>query len=53
MDISNIYEEIVEEIVEHVPNKTYLQNVITLSYEGREVKRLSHKFTACYKFYKR
>ena len=34
--IKNLYEE----IVEHVPNKTYLQNVITLSYEGREVKRL-------------
>ena len=27
------------EIVEHVPNKTYFQNVITSSYEGKQVKR--------------
>ena len=33
--IKNLFEE----IVEHVPNKTYLQNVIASSYEGKEVKR--------------
>ena len=38
-DINGHIKNLFEEIVEHVPNKTYLQNVITSSYEGKEVKR--------------
>ena len=37
-DINGHIKNLFEEIVEHVPNKTYLQNVITSSYEGKEVK---------------
>ena len=33
------HQKFIEEMVEHVPNKTYLQNVLTSSYEGKEVKR--------------
>ena len=38
-DINGHIKNLFEEIVEHVPNKTYLQNVLTSSYEGKEVKR--------------
>ena len=37
-DINGHIKNLFQEIVEHVPNKTYLQNVITSSYEGKEVK---------------
>ena len=37
-DINGHIKSLFEEIVEHVLNKTYLQNVITSSYEGKEVK---------------
>ena len=38
-DINGHIKNLFEEIVEHVPNKTYLQNVLTSSYEGKEIKR--------------
>ena len=38
-DINGHIRNLFDENVQHVPNKTYLQNVITSSYEGKEVKR--------------
>ena len=38
-DISRYIKNLFHEIVEHIPNKTYLQNVITSSYKTKEVKR--------------
>ena len=38
-DINGHIRNLFDENVEHVPNKTYLQNVITSSYQGKEVKR--------------
>ena len=36
--MEDIQFNIFKEIVKHVPNKTYLQNVIISSYENKEVK---------------